>query len=375
MIELALAFTDKDGTYSEHAAAALASVFRNTSSELQVHILHDDSLLEENRNKLAQLAADFKHPIHFYPVTLPVEMMNVLSGTGSIDRWTWGSLYRLLLPAVVPAERVIYLDCDVMVNMDITELWEIDLNGGYLGAIHDQGIHGIAEVVAVQGLNPETYFNSGVLVFDLNAIRQHVTWFEEILNFFRAFPGTSMPDQDCLNHVFGGNCLLLDQRFNWFYNLQPAAAASPASLRCAAAPAESMPCTFRASAAASICNGRLKKNANNLRPSGGGCALFFNVNVVSGAPSGQHIDDGHDQQDRGRGRPAAAQVMDKSNQQRAYSGQQVPDRLGHTGQFRSLFGPAGAEHEEHRYEAEGRTGADSDQYDRDRNDRVPSAKQ
>ncbi|WP_152398618.1 glycosyltransferase family 8 protein [Paenibacillus cellulositrophicus] len=217
MIELALAFTDKDGSYSEHAAAALASVFRNTSSELQVHILHDDSLLDENKNKLAQLAADFKHPIHFYPVTLPVEMMDVLSGTGSIDRWTWGSLYRLLLPAVVPAERVIYLDCDVMVNMDITELWEIDLNGGYLGAIHDQGIHGIAEVVAVQGLNPETYFNSGVLVFDLNAIRQHVTWFEEILNFFRAFPGTSMPDQDCLNHVFGGNCLLLDQRFNWFY--------------------------------------------------------------------------------------------------------------------------------------------------------------
>ncbi|MEC0240179.1 glycosyltransferase family 8 protein [Paenibacillus dokdonensis] len=217
MIELALAFNDKDGSYAEHAAVVLTTVFRNTGSPINVHILHDETLTEENKNRLAQLTSGFNHTINFYPVALPAEMAEALAGVGSIDKWTSGSMYRLLLPSVIPANKVIYLDCDILVNMDLTELWETELNGCYLGAIRDQGIMGVADIVRVHGLNPDTYFNSGVIVFELNNIRQQMNWFEEMVNFLRSFPSTTMPDQDVLNHVFGGNCLLLDERFNSFY--------------------------------------------------------------------------------------------------------------------------------------------------------------
>lgn len=216
MIELALAFNDKDGSYSEHAGVVLASVFRHTGSPVNVHILHDETLTEENKNRLTELVSGFNNNIHFYPVTIPPEMAEALSGTGSLDRWTWGSLYRLLLPSLIQADKVIYLDCDVLVNMDIAELWNIDLNGYYLAAVRDQGILGIAGLVMTYGLNPETYFNSGVIVFALNNIRQKMNWYEETLHFWRSYPGTTMPDQDALNHVFGGNSLLLDERFNSF---------------------------------------------------------------------------------------------------------------------------------------------------------------
>ncbi|KHF33074.1 glycosyltransferase family 8 protein [Paenibacillus cookii] len=216
MIELALAFNDKDGSYSEHAGVVLASVFRHTGSPVNVHILHDETLTEENKNRLTELVSGFNNNIHFYPVTIPPEMAEALSGTGSLDRWTWGSLYRLLLPSLIQVDKVIYLDCDVLVNMDIAELWNIDLNGYYLAAVRDQGILGIAGLVMTYGLNPETYFNSGVIVFALNNIRQKMNWYEETLHFWRSYPGTTMPDQDALNHVFGGNSLLLDERFNSF---------------------------------------------------------------------------------------------------------------------------------------------------------------
>lgn len=216
MIELALAFNDQDGSYSEHAAAVLASVFRNTVTMINVHILHDETLTEENQNRLAGLASSFNHQINFYPVALPVEMAEVLSGSSSLERWTSGSLYRLLLPTLVSVDKVIYLDCDILVNMDISELWDIDLNGCYLAAVRDQGIMGIPDVVASYGLNPETYFNSGVIVFELNNIRQNLNWYVEVVNFLRNFPGTTMPDQDTLNYVFGGNYLQLDERFNSF---------------------------------------------------------------------------------------------------------------------------------------------------------------
>jgi lipopolysaccharide biosynthesis glycosyltransferase len=217
VIELALAFNDRDGSYAEHAAVALTSVFRNTSSKINVHILHDETLTVENKLRLTQLASSFNHTINFYPVTLPAEMAEVLSGTASLHTWTGGSMYRILLPSLIPADKVIYLDCDVIVNLDIAELWAAELNGFYLGAILDPGVINVAENVTVLGLDPAIYFNSGVIVFELNNIRQKMNWYEDTLNFLRSFPGTTMPDQDVLNHVFGGNYLQLDQRFNSFY--------------------------------------------------------------------------------------------------------------------------------------------------------------
>ncbi|WP_440961881.1 glycosyltransferase family 8 protein [Paenibacillus nitricinens] len=216
MIEIALAFQDKDGKYAEHAGVVLASVFHHTSSPIHVHILHDASLTEVNKRKLTRLTTKHQHTISFYPITLPEDMLQVLANINAIDMWTHASMYRLLLPALIPADKIIYLDCDVLVNIDIAELWQVELNEKYLGAIWDQGIMDVAPIVSAKGLNPEIYFNSGVIVFALNNIRQNTNWYQEMLNFLRTFPDVTMPDQDALNAVFGANYLPLDIRFNSF---------------------------------------------------------------------------------------------------------------------------------------------------------------
>ncbi|MEK5029562.1 glycosyltransferase family 8 protein [Paenibacillus sp. FSL M7-1046] len=216
MIELALALQDQDGHYAEHAGVVLASVFHNTASRVNVHILHDQTLTEENKSKLMRLTSRYKHTITFYPITLPENMLQVMENVGSINVWTQACMYRLLLPALIPVEKIIYLDCDVLVNMDLEELWRIDLGQYYLGAVWDQGIMEVAHVINSKGLVPERYFNSGVVLFALNTIRCHQEWYEETLHFLRSFPDSTMPDQDALNAVFGGNYLQLDRRFNFF---------------------------------------------------------------------------------------------------------------------------------------------------------------
>ncbi|MDT3428936.1 lipopolysaccharide biosynthesis glycosyltransferase [Paenibacillus forsythiae] len=216
MIELVLAFQDKDGQYAEHAGVVLASVFHNTSSPVNVHILHDETLNEDNKRRLVELATRFNHTINFYHITIPQDMLQVMAGVGSINAWTQACMYRLLLPALIPVDKIIYLDCDVLVNMDLLELWQVELGECYLGAIKDQGIMEVAHIISSKGLDPELYFNSGVIVFALNTIRSNVGWYEETLNFFRNFPDTTMPDQDALNVVFGRNYLPLDLRFNSF---------------------------------------------------------------------------------------------------------------------------------------------------------------
>jgi len=216
MVELALAFTDKDGSYAEHAAVVLTSVFHNTGSQINVNILHDETLTKENMLRITQLVMSHNHTVNFHSVILPDALAEVVKGAQSVNTWTQGSMYRLLLPSLVNANKVIYLDCDVMVNLDIQELWDIDLNSYYLAAVQDQGALVLADLLTSFGLNPYAYFNSGVILFELNNIRQHSNWYVRMLDFLRQYPGTTLPDQDVLNHNFGDNFYLLDERFNSF---------------------------------------------------------------------------------------------------------------------------------------------------------------
>lgn len=215
MIELVLTINDKDGSYTAHAGVVLASIFFNTQQTINVHIVHDDSLSEENKLKLTQLVDVFHHNIFFYHVTVPGDMIEVAAGVHKIEYWTMASMYRLLLPNFIQADRVIYLDCDILVNMDINELWSIDLGEHYLGAVLDQG-ENLLEYFTSLGLSAELYFNSGVILFQLNNIRNKQNWYGEMLEFLRNFPMMTMPDQDVLNAVYSSNYLQLDQRFNTF---------------------------------------------------------------------------------------------------------------------------------------------------------------
>ncbi|MFB5675338.1 glycosyltransferase [Paenibacillus terreus] len=215
MVELVLTLNDRSGKYAQHAGVVLASIFSNTQQTVNVHILYDETLTEENKLKLTQLTEGFNHNIYFYFVSVPEDMIQASAQVHKIDHWTVASMYRLLLPNIIPAEKVIYLDCDIWVNLDINELWSTDLGGHYLGAILDQG-QNLDEYFVSMGLNGAVYFNSGVILFHLDNIRNKPGWYEEMLNFLRNYPMTTMPDQDVLNSLYASNYLQLDQRFNTF---------------------------------------------------------------------------------------------------------------------------------------------------------------
>lgn len=216
MIELVLTLNDRSGTYSQHVGVVLASIFSSTQQPINVHILHDETLSEDSKLKLTQLTEKFHHSIHFYMMSIPEDMAEVSAHVDHIEHWTGASMYRLLLPNIIQTERAIYLDCDVWINMDINELWSVDLGDHYLGAVLDQGMN-MDEYFTSVGLNGSIYFNSGVILFHLDNIRNHKPdWYSEMLHYLRTYPMTTMPDQDVLNFLYSPKYLQLDQRFNTF---------------------------------------------------------------------------------------------------------------------------------------------------------------
>jgi lipopolysaccharide biosynthesis glycosyltransferase len=143
---------------------------------------------------------------------------------------TAATLLRLLLPSVLKdIDRVVYLDCDLVVLNDITTLYDTDLLELPLAACLDFWLTGgppfappgwgvgewhkfLNEVVSLADW--KTYFNAGVLVMDLNRFRNTglVHAAEEYLE--QTNYKTPFVDQEALNHVIDGAFVRLDSRWN-----------------------------------------------------------------------------------------------------------------------------------------------------------------
>jgi lipopolysaccharide biosynthesis glycosyltransferase len=126
---------------------------------------------------------------------------------------------RMMLQDFVPPhwKRAVYLDADVLVRGDITDLNRIDLDGKVLGAVEDDIVHVYFEANWPGQPNPlegQIIFNTGVLVIDLER------WVTEEIGSqalalardpVRCMTGT---DQEALNTVVNGRWKQIDPAWN-----------------------------------------------------------------------------------------------------------------------------------------------------------------
>ncbi len=127
-----------------------------------------------------------------------------------------GTLLRLLLPEILAEDRAIYLDCDLVVNLDLAELWNADIGGRSIAGAVDEGIgdtYSRSKMRSVVG-SDEDYLNAGVLVMDLKRIREEHELFSESMDYLDSRKNAIMLDQDALNHIFIGDKTVLDRKYN-----------------------------------------------------------------------------------------------------------------------------------------------------------------
>ena len=133
------------------------------------------------------------------------------------------SFYRLLLPELLPnqIEKVIYLDSDLAVEGDLSELWQADIGENYLLAVRDTWIPCISSPTGrlnyqKLGLDPDAaYFNSGVLVINLKKWRDN-QFSEKVLKYFtQNLEFIGFYDQGLLNVLLVGKWGQLDPQWNF----------------------------------------------------------------------------------------------------------------------------------------------------------------
>lgn len=213
MIEICTAVHDEHGTYAKYVGVMMASVLVNTRMPICFHILTDKTLCKDSRKQLRETVEKLNGKIIYYDIC----MNDLLVTEESLHRFSIATMYRLKLLDVLPKQinRLIYLDADILFNLDILELWETNLDGNLLAGCIDYFLPGDRKYICRKGLiSSQNYINAGVLVFDLACIRKEKNLFEESRGFFRDFPQANYFDQDAINYVFQGNILILDHKWN-----------------------------------------------------------------------------------------------------------------------------------------------------------------
>ena len=215
-IHIAMAFTDKTGLYSKNIGATITSILTNTNHKVYIHLLCDETLSNENYIKFNELVCQYGQKIKFYNINL--DNKSKLIKSKELNRVSKGSLYRLMIPELIDVEKVIYLDSDLIVNLDISTLWNINIKNYILGAVldiessrNDKRFKKFYESINVD-LN--RYFNAGVIIFNLNKLR-NFDLLNKSIEFFSNKLDVPHLDQSVLNYFFKDNDVkLLDKKYN-----------------------------------------------------------------------------------------------------------------------------------------------------------------
>lgn len=128
--------------------------------------------------------------------------------------------YRLLAGSLLPRQlnRILYLDPDILVTNPLRPLWEMDLEGRLFAAAAHTGKTDLANQVNRVRLGTDhDYYNSGVLLMNLEACRREIST-DHIFRFVAEHERELLlPDQDILNALYGSRILPLDDAV-WNYD-------------------------------------------------------------------------------------------------------------------------------------------------------------
>lgn len=152
---------------------------------------------------------------------------NPYADFGDVAALTPAALLRLALGDLIDAPRVLYLDADVLIRGDLSELHDIDLRGALVAAGRDypnpfllDGLHKpevarlVHDIMGLSARDLEDYVNSGVLVCDLDAFRQ--TGFARAAFAFVKQHNSQLRfrDQDAFNALLKGKIAFLEPKWN-----------------------------------------------------------------------------------------------------------------------------------------------------------------
>ena len=210
--EAHIVYASDDG-FSEILGISMISLYENSKNmeSIQVYIL-DTGITESNKNKLESICKTYNRAL---PIWIKAKnICEELSMNVAVDRGSLSQYARLFISRDLPADlhRVLYFDCDILVNASIRELWSLDLHGKTIGALMDAFSRQYRANINLK--KDDIMFNSGVMLIDLDKWKEQQIE-KKLMKFIAGKQGKiQQGDQGALNAVLSHDTYCFEPRFN-----------------------------------------------------------------------------------------------------------------------------------------------------------------
>ena len=208
-----------DDNYAPYCGVMLTSVFENNKDrEVSAYILVDKSLQEKQQRRFKKLSEKYGVEITFVLVDKSFFEQFPLKGDSiNIKHWSIVTYYRLYVEDLLPKDvnKVLYLDCDIIVDRSLGELFDMDWDGYSVGAIPDMCTEWQEYYDRLGYDRSYGYFNAGVLFMNLDYWRTHSIG-QKCIDFLSSnYDRIFNNDQDVLNVITRDSKRTLPVSYNY----------------------------------------------------------------------------------------------------------------------------------------------------------------
>lgn len=185
-----------NNNFSQHAAVAIASLLDNNQTHnIIIHLLCID-VDKENIKKISSVVEKYNQKIKIYAID-----KNTFKDLPNPGTYSIATYLRLITASLlVNVDKALYLDCDLVVNGDIIDLWNIDIENYGAAGVHDAILsHNIIKDYIGYDFIKEGYFNAGVLLLNLKYWRNNNIQ-KEFFEFLYTH-NAKLNDQDAINAI------------------------------------------------------------------------------------------------------------------------------------------------------------------------------
>ncbi len=210
-------FFSSDDNYLPYLDIAIASLIENASKDYEYRIIILNTGLDSEN--IAKVKSNERpgFTIDFFDISEYVE--DIRSRLKNVYHFSVVTYYRLFIASLFPEyEKIIYLDCDIVVLGDISKLYNTDLKDNIFGAAPEQFVQNTKEfrryAHMALGVDPDKYVNAGVLLLDLEKFRENKIE-EKFIELITEYDFDLLdPDQAYLNYLCFDKILMLENGWN-----------------------------------------------------------------------------------------------------------------------------------------------------------------
>ena len=212
-----------DNHYAILLCALVKSIeINHISEELIEFLIVEDGISLTNKSKIETSIKNPNLSVKWLPIKNCIpSSFRIPKDKSSLPKNVYA---RLFIPSFIRKEvtQVIYLDVDMIINEDVSKLWNINFGTNIVAAVQDQFVKivsrwgGVSNYEEFQISPDNKYFNSGLMIINLEKWRNAEVTDKVIRCIHENREHTKFPDQYGLNAILFNEWFELDPLWNRF---------------------------------------------------------------------------------------------------------------------------------------------------------------